>query len=71
MQTKKEYLELAERCRSARLDTRDRTARHYLENLEHSYKRLARCADVLKQSRKVQEDLKGASRVVGGRRLYS
>jgi predicted nucleic acid binding AN1-type Zn finger protein len=55
MQTAKEYLALAERCRSAKLDTRDRTARYHLETLERSYRMLAESTAVLNRSRKVQK----------------
>ena len=55
MQTAKECLALAERCRSAKLDTRDRTARY--QTLERSYSMLAESTAVLNRSRKVQKAL--------------
>ena len=51
------YLELAEHNRSAKLDTKDRTARYLLETLEHSYRVLAQSTVVLRRSRKVQKTL--------------
>ncbi|MBR1128410.1 hypothetical protein [Bradyrhizobium iriomotense] len=43
------YLELAEHYRSAKLDTKDRTARYLLETLEHSYGVLAQSTVVLRR----------------------
>jgi hypothetical protein len=63
MQTAKEYLALAERCRSAKLDTRERTARYYLETLERSYRVLAESTAVLNRSRKVQKALAKARKL--------
>ncbi|MGY4400763.1 hypothetical protein [Bradyrhizobium sp. USDA 3315] len=57
MQTPKKYLELAEHYRSAKLDTKDRTARYLLETLEHSYRVLAQSTVVLRRSRKAQKAL--------------
>jgi hypothetical protein len=51
-----EYLELAEHYRSAKLDTKDRTARYLLETFEHSYRVLAQSTVVLRRSRKAQEN---------------
>jgi hypothetical protein len=55
--TPKDYLELAERCRSAQLDTRNRTSRYLLETLERSYRLLAQSTRLLSRSRKVQKAL--------------
>jgi hypothetical protein len=57
MPTPKEYLKLAERYRSAKLDARDRTSRHLLDRLERSYRVLARCTLVLSRSRRLQKAL--------------
>jgi hypothetical protein len=57
MQKAKQYLELAEHYRSARLDTKGRAARHLLETVEHSYRVLAESMAVLRRSRKVQKGL--------------
>ena len=57
MKTAKKYLELAERYRSAKLDTKDQTARYLLETLERSYTVLAQSTVVLSRSRKVQKAL--------------
>ena len=63
MQTTKEYLALAEGCRSAKLDTKDRTARNHLETLEQSYRVLAESTAVLNRSRKVQKALAKARKL--------
>jgi hypothetical protein len=57
MQSPKKYLELAEHYRSAKLDTKDRTAHYLLETLEHSYRVLAQSTVVLRRSRKTQKTL--------------
>ncbi|MGY8704921.1 hypothetical protein RAD16_04150 [Bradyrhizobium sp. 18BD] len=46
------YQELAERYRSAKLDTKDRAARYLLETFEHSYRILAQSTVVLRRSKK-------------------
>ena len=57
MQKRKKYLELAERYRTAKLDTRDRTTRNFLSTLEHSYTMLAQSDLMLTRSRKVEKAL--------------
>src|SRR5262245_20419091 len=52
-----EYLEPAEHYRSAKLDTKDRTAHYLLETLEHSYRVLAQSTVVLRRSSEVQKTL--------------
>jgi hypothetical protein len=56
MPVPREYLELAERYRSAKLDT-DQTSRYLLETLERSYRLLAQSTRLLSRSKKVHKAL--------------
>jgi hypothetical protein len=55
--------ELAERCRSAKLDTRNRTSRYLLETLERSYRLLAQSIGLLKPIKEGAESASKAPQV--------
>ena len=57
MTTSAEYLELSERYRIAKLNTRDPATRYQLETFERSYFLLAKSAMVLARSNAIREAL--------------
>ena len=57
MSTPAEYLELSERYRIAKLNTRDAATRYQLETFERSYFLLAKSAMVLARSNAIPEAL--------------